>query len=118
MANPAFAPYGRAALSILKNAKLESRLKGNLILGVNVAQTYQFVATGNALFGFVALSQLIGQVPAEQYWRIPANLYPKIKQDLIIIRGGKNQKEAMAFSSFIMSPAGQDIIRGRGYSVN
>lgn len=116
MANPRLAPYGNAARTTLEKLGLWSRVQARLVYGENVAQTYQFVAGGNAELGFVALSQLrrSGERDAGSHWVVPPSLYPPIRQQAVLIH---DTPPARAFMSFLHNETAQAIIRAHGYAI-
>ncbi len=117
LANPKLAPYGEAARSVLQKRGLWSTLRGRLVYGENIAQTYQFVASGNAELGFVALSQVLkdGQIRAGSAWRVPAELYPPIRQQAVLLNRGADNPAARALLDYLQSPAVRRLIRHYGY---
>ena len=117
LANPKLAPYGIAAMEVLKELKLVEPTRKKWIQGENIAQTYQFVGTGNADLGFVALSQVIQQKSMDipNYWPVPANLYQPIRQDAVVLKLGKNNNAVWDFLHFMNSDQGQAIIKSYGY---
>lgn len=125
IANPKLAPYGVAAMETLKALGLDASLQSKLIVGENIAQTQQFVASGNAELGFVALSQVItysqllkdGRVVSGSYWLVPEKLYAPIRQDAVLLNKGKDNAAATAFLEFLKSPWAKDLIRGYGYTL-
>ena len=119
IANPLTAPYGAAAASVLENWGQLERLKGRLLRGENIAQAYQFVASGNAAFGFVALSQLLdpGKPATGHYWRIDDALYPPIRQQVVILKRAADQPAAAAFWRYLKSAAARERIRAFGYGL-
>jgi molybdate transport system substrate-binding protein len=112
LANPKLAPYGRAAQEVLEALGVRDQLvPGQIISGENVAQAYQFVATGNVTFGFVALSQVLDLAP-DQYWVIPQQYYAPIVQQLVVL----NQSvAAIAFIEFFSTSQVQSILQSQGY---
>lgn len=118
-ANPATAPYGAAAEAVLKSWGLPDRYRGRLIRGENIAQAYQFVATGNARFGFVALSQLLdpARPPAGRYWRIADDLYPPIRQQVVLLKRAADRPAAEAFWAYLKSDAARARIKAFGYGL-
>ena len=78
-------------------------------------QAYQFVATGNAELGFVALSQLTGNTGGSR-WLVPQNLYKPIKQDAVLLKKGANNEAAVAFMAFLKGPEARAIIEKYGYA--
>jgi len=85
LADPKLAPYGVAAMDVIKNLGLSDKLQPLLVQGENIAQTHQFISTGNAELGFIALSQVIdnGKIDSGSSWIVPDNLHPPIKQAAI-----------------------------------
>ena len=119
IANPKLAPYGEAALAVLRARGLEPQLRSRLVLAESIAQAYQFVLTGNAELGFVALSQLQapGQPPGGSLWRVPPDLHPPIHQDAVLLKPGSGQAAALALLAFLKSPAARALIQAHGYAV-
>jgi molybdate transport system substrate-binding protein len=114
--NPKTAPYGIAAMETLKQLGLWDALVNDAARGENIGQTFQFVATGNADIGFVALSQLIqAKIDPAQYWVIPAQHHQPILQQGIILKRSANKKAAERFFDFIKGPAAEQILRESGY---
>jgi len=117
VANPKTAPYGAAALDVLRARGLSETLASRLVTGESIAQAYQFVSTGNAELGFVALSQVAppGRPLAGSYWLVPATLHGEIRQDAVLLKAGENNPAARALMDFLKSPAARDLIRSFGY---
>lgn len=116
IADPAAAPYGAAAMEVLENLGLAEAVQPKLVTGENITQTLQFVETGNAELGFVALSQVVDK-PATQVWRVPAELYTPIFQDAVLLKAGEGDAVAQAFVEFLKSDAVRRIIESYGYGV-
>ena len=114
LANPKTAPYGNAAVTVLKRLKLDRALRNKWVMGDSIAQTYQFVATSNADIGFIALAQ-IALNDVGNYWEIPEDLYEPIRQDAVLLSKGRNNPAAAAFIDYLRSPAAQMIIEQFGY---
>jgi molybdate transport system substrate-binding protein len=114
IANPAAAPYGAAGIETLKTLNLYSKLEPKLVQGNNIAQTFQFVETGNADLGFVALSQLIGN-SAGSRWMVPQALYAPIRQDAVLLKKGAANGAATAFLDFMEGSEARAIIEKYGY---
>ena len=114
IANPATAPYGAAAVETLTSLGLEQALAPKLVRGNSIAQAYQFVETGNAELGFVALSQVIGREGGSS-WVVPQDLYAPIRQDAVLLRRGEADEAAHAFLSFLKGPVAQGIVQRYGY---
>lgn len=118
IANPKVAPYGAAAVETLKALGVHDALQGKLVMGENIAQTHQFVATGNALLGFVALSQVMKDGKIEgSHWIVPERLYSPIRQGAVLLSKGKDNKAASAFLDFLKGKTARDIILSYGYSL-
>lgn len=117
IANPKLAPYGVAALEVLKALELAGKLAPKLVEGSNIGQTFQFVASGNATLGFVALSQVYGdgRIKTGSGWIVPVNLYRPIKQDAILLNPGKDIAAAAALLSYLRGDTARSIIQSFGY---
>ncbi|MBN8510374.1 MAG: molybdate ABC transporter substrate-binding protein [Burkholderiales bacterium] len=116
IANPKTAPYGAAAIEVLQALGLDGALAPKLVTGESIAQAFQFVATGNAELGFVALSQVIaGASPGGSRWVVPQDLHAPIRQDAVLLRAGAGNPAATAFLVYLKSPAAQQVIRSFGY---
>lgn len=117
MANPAVAPYGAAAQAVLAHLGLAQAWPRKRVLGQSIAQSHQFVATGNASLGFVALSQIqtAGQPVVGSIWQPPQDWYPPIRQDAVLLNASKNPRSGKAFLTFLASPQAQALIRQFGY---
>jgi molybdate transport system substrate-binding protein len=117
MANPQHAPYGRAAAAALKHYGLDEKVADRLVLGENVAQAAQFVESGNAQVGFVALAHALA--PAMQgrgrYWVVPAEAYPPLDQGVILISHSPRQKDAAAFLGFVKTEEVAGLLRRYGF---
>ena len=117
LANPRHAPYGAAAVETLKTLKLYETLQPKIVQGNNIAQTFQFIDTGNAELGFVALSQLAGE-PAGSRWVVPQALYTPIRQDAVLLKKGEGNEAATAFLAFLKGPEARAIIEKFGYGID
>ncbi|WLH10573.1 molybdate ABC transporter substrate-binding protein [Pseudomonas hefeiensis] len=117
IANPKAAPYGLAATQVLDKLGLTGQVKGKIVEGQNITQAYQFVSTGNAELGFVALSQVYkdGKVASGSAWIVPAELHDPIKQDAVILEKGRNNAAASAFMDYLRGPKATAIIQAYGY---
>ena len=117
IANPKTAPYGLAATQVLDTLKLTEATRGKLVEGQNITQAYQFVATGNAELGFVALSQIYqdGQVKEGSAWIVPAALYEPIRQDAVLLEKGKDQAAAKALLAYLKGPQAAAVLKAYGY---
>lgn len=107
IANPRLAPYGAAALETLTRLGLADALAPRFVVGENIAQTHQFVASGNAELGFVALSQVTqdGRLTGGSAWIVPASLHAPIRQDAVLLKRGADNDAARALFDFLKSPA-------------
>ena len=117
IANPAAAPYGAAAVETMKKLGVHEALGPRIVQGNNIAQTFQFVDTGNAELGFVALSQL-KDVTAGSRWVVPQTLHAPIRQDAVLLKKGLGNEAATAFMAFLKSPEAAAIIRKYGYAID
>lgn len=111
IANPKTAPYGVAAMEAMQALDVT----GNLVYGENIAQTWQFVETGHAELGFVALSQIIGRDSEGAYWPVPAKLHRPIRQGAVALGPGAEREPVRAFLKFLKSSEGRAIIASYGY---
>jgi molybdate transport system substrate-binding protein len=114
IANPVTAPYGAAAVAAMEALGVYRDLAPRLVQGNNVAQAYQFVATGNAEVGLVALSQVAGHGRGSR-WPVPAELHPPIAQDAVLLRRGAENPAARAFLDFLRGPEAEAVKRTFGY---
>jgi molybdate transport system substrate-binding protein len=112
--DPKAAPYGQAAVETMQSLKVYDALQPKLVQGANITQAFQFVDTGNAEIGFVALSQVIGKTEGSQ-WMVPQDLYKPIKQDAVLLSKGAGSKAAKDFIAFLKSPEAVAIIKKYGY---
>lgn len=119
VANPKTAVYGAAALEVLRKLDLVAKLEPRFVQGDSITQTYQFVATGNAELGFVALSQIFkdGQYAVGSHWAVPAELYPTLRQDAVLLVKGQNNPAAEALLAWLKSDAARKVIRTYGYEL-
>lgn len=114
IANPLTAPYGAAAVEALRALGLQDTLKPKLVQGNNASQAFQFVATGNAEVGFVALSQLAVH-QGGSHWVVPSALHNPIAQDAVLLTAGKDSAAARAFLAFLKSDAARAVLARYGY---
>jgi molybdate transport system substrate-binding protein len=117
IANPKLAPYGAAAMQTLDKLGLLPALQGKLVQGENIAQTFQFVASGNAALGFVALSQVRAREPGARgsAWLVPAELHEPIRQDAVLLAAGRENAAATALLLFLRGESARAVIREFGY---
>lgn len=119
IANPKMAVYGAAAQEVMKKLGVADALQPTYVTGENITQTYQFVASGNAELGFVALSQIYknGIFAAGSHWLIPAALYPPIRQDAVLLVRGRENSAAKAFLTFLKGAEARKVIQAYGYEL-
>jgi molybdate transport system substrate-binding protein len=117
IANPKLAPYGAAALETLTRLGLLAALQPKFVQGENIAQTFQFVSTGNAELGFVALSQIYegGKLKRGSAWIVPAELHAPIRQDAVVLARGKANPAARALLNYLKTARARAIIKAYGY---
>jgi molybdate transport system substrate-binding protein len=119
LANPKLAPYGKAAVEVLGGLGLLDALTPKFVLGENIAQTWQFVRSGNAELGFVALSQVMkdGRIAEGSAWIVPARLHMPIRQDAVILSSGKGNAAAEALLKYLKGDKARAIIQSYGYGI-
>ena len=121
IANPALAPYGRAAMEVLRQLRIastrrEEPLNFRLIQGMNISQTATFVVTGNASAGLVALSQVRQlDAPTASYWLVPGSRHQPIEQQLVVLNHADASHHRLV--AFLQSPTATAIIRQAGYDM-
>jgi molybdate transport system substrate-binding protein len=117
IANPRTAPYGRAALAALEHFGLAQKLAGKLVYGENISQAAQFVASGNAQAGILALALVVAPTMrgGGQFREIPAGSYPALAQAAVIPRGAQHEAAARAFLAFLATKQAQEILRRYGF---
>jgi molybdate transport system substrate-binding protein len=117
IANPEHAPYGRAAVAALKKAGIYEQVKDKLVYGENISQAAEFVQSGNAQAGIVALSLALSPAMKNgNRWEIPADSHPVIKQAAAILNVSKNKDTARRFLDFVSGPQGREILRRCGFT--
>jgi molybdate transport system substrate-binding protein len=119
IANPKHAPYGRAAVAAMEHAQVYDRVKDKLVFGENISQAAQFVESGAADIGIIAMSLALAppMQAAGRYWEISAYAHPPIEQGAVILKGAKNQEHAKAFLSFVQSAEGQAMMKRYGFAI-
>lgn len=117
IADPKLAPYGAAAVQALTRMGLWPRWQSKLVQGENIAQAYQFVASGNAPLGLVALSQVVveGRIAQGSGWIVPAQWHDPIRQDALLLSAGQDQPAALALLQYLRSDKARAILRAFGY---
>ena len=119
VANPKNAPYGAAAMQALDKLGLTAALQPKLVTGESIGQTYNFIATGNAELGFVALSQVLdgGKLKSGSMWVVPAEHHAPIIQDAVILKRAAGNPAAKAWMELLQTPQSKEFIRSFGYTV-
>jgi molybdate transport system substrate-binding protein len=119
IANPQHAPYGRAAVAALRHYGLYEKLAGRLVLGENVGQAAQFVESGNAQVGIIALAHALAPtvLPLGRYWLVPSDSYPALEQGVVIVSNSKKKTLAAQFLKYLAAPESQAIFRQFGFVV-
>ena len=117
VADPKLAPYGAAAVQVMTQLGQLEALRPHWVTGENIGQTFQFVKTGNAALGFVALSQVMvdGQISSGSAWVIPSKLYDPIRQDAVLLKTGENNPAATALLQYLRGDSARQVIRAYGY---
>lgn len=117
IADPRLAPYGAAAVQVMTQLGRIDALRPHWVTGENIGQTFQFVKTGNAALGFVALSQVMvdGKISSGSAWVIPPKLYDPIRQDAVLLKTGENNPAATALMRYLRSDSARQVIRAYGY---
>jgi molybdate transport system substrate-binding protein len=117
IANPKVAPYGAAGLEVIKARGLTEAITPKLVTAESIAQAFQFVSTGNAELGFVALSQVAvpGKPAVGAYWLVPARLYGEIRQDAVLLKTGEANPVAKALLDYLKSAPAKAVIASYGY---
>lgn len=119
IANPKTAPYGLAATQVLDKLGLTAAVKPKLVEGQNITQALQFVSSGNAELGFVALSQVYkdGKITNGSAWIVPAEMHEPIKQDALILKKGEANPAAKALVDYLKGPKAAEVIKSYGYQL-
>lgn len=120
IANPKHAPYGRAAVAAMKSAGVYEKVENKLVLGENISQTAQFVQSGTADVGLVALSLAVspGMVNSGRYVEVPTKNYPVIEQGAAILSQSKQKAQAGRFLEFMRTPSAKAILEKYGFVVS
>ena len=116
VADPQTAPYGAVAMAVLDRLGLTEAMTPKIVTGENITQTLQFVESGSAEMGFVALSQVIGK-PDTQVWRVPQEDYTAIRQNAVLLKAGEGNEAAKAFLEYVRSAEAARVIEAAGYVV-
>jgi molybdate transport system substrate-binding protein len=117
IANPKHAPYGRAAVAAMEHFKVYDAVKDKFVLGENISQTAQFVQTGGADIGIIALSLAVAPAMRDTgtYWEVPLEAYPRLDQGAVVLKAAKDPKTARAFLDFVKSPDGAAVFKRYGF---
>ena len=117
IANARVAPYGRAAVQVMQKLGVLASSEPRVVQGESITQTFQFVSTGNAQLGFVALSQITenGKLKSGSAWIIPENMHEQLRQDAVLLNPGKDSAAASALLNFLKSEKAKKIIASHGY---
>jgi len=117
IANPKHAPYGRAAVAAMEHFKVYGAVKDKLVMGESISQTAQFVQTGGADIGIIALSLAVAPAMKDtgMLWEVPFEAYPRLEQGAVILKTAKNRKAARAFLDYIKSPEGTAVFKRYGF---
>lgn len=120
VANPRLAPYGAAALQVMQALGVRDALQPKLVQAENITQAYQFVASGNAEVGFVALSQVgkNGRITEGSAWVVPANLYQPLLQDAVLLHKGRGKPAALALLNYLKSEPARAVVHSFGYELD
>lgn len=118
LANPKLAPYGAAGVEVMKALGAYEALQPKIVTAENIAQAQQFISTGNALLGFVALSQVLKDGKIEgSAWLVPARLHSPIRQDAVILNNGKDKPAAQALADYLKGDKAKAVIKSFGYEL-
>jgi molybdate transport system substrate-binding protein len=119
IANPATAPYGRAAASALRHFGIYDQVSSRLVLGENVSQAAQFVESGNAQAGLIALSHALAPALKDKgrYATVPLDSYPTLNQAAVVLSRSKQQAAARKFLEFVRSPGAISLLASYGFSL-
>jgi molybdate transport system substrate-binding protein len=117
IANPKHAPYGRAAVAAMEHFKVYDAVKDKLVLGENISQTAQFIQTGGADIGIIALSLAVAPAMKDTgtYWEVPLDAYPKLEQGAVVLKAAKDLKTTRAFLDYIKGPEGTAVFKRYGF---
>ncbi|MCM0043971.1 MAG: molybdate ABC transporter substrate-binding protein [Burkholderiaceae bacterium] len=119
IANARVAPYGRAAVQTMQKLGVLTAIEPRVVQGESITQTHQFVSSGNAQLGFVALSQVWenGRIKSGSAWIVPEDMHEQLKQDAVLLNPGKDSKAAVALVDYLKSDKARKIIDRYGYKL-
>jgi molybdate transport system substrate-binding protein len=118
IANPATAPYGRAAEAALRHFGIYDQVSSRLVVGENVSQAAQFVESGNAQAGLIALSHAMAPAMKDKgrYWTVPLDAYPTLNQAAVVLSKSKQPAAARKFLDFLRTPEAASLLAGYGFT--
>jgi molybdate transport system substrate-binding protein len=119
MANPDLAPYGAAAMDVLRALNLQEALGPKIVTGQNIGQAFALVSSGNTELGFVSLSYILSpqNEQAGSRWDAPSDLYAPIRQDAVLLKRAQDNEAAIAFLDYLKSERARKIIADFGYGL-
>lgn len=119
VANPQHAPYGRAAVAAMKALNVYDQVAPRLVYGENIAQTAQFVQSGAADIGILALSLAVAPQMRDtgRYWQVPLDTYPRMEQGGLILKAAKDLNAARSFRDFVLGDHGREVLKRYGFSL-
>lgn len=119
IANPLHAPYGRAAEAAIKHFGVYDQIAAKLVLGENVSQAAQFVESGNAQAGLIALSHALSPALKDKghYWSVPLDAYPTLNQAAVVLSKSKQPESARKFLNFVRGPETTSLLKSYGFSL-
>jgi molybdate transport system substrate-binding protein len=117
IANPQHAPYGRAAMAALEHFGLKDKVASKLVFGENISQAAQFVQSGNAQAGLIALSLAVSPAMKDsgRYWELPTDAYPELQQGVAVLSSSKHKPAAQAFLDYVLSADGAAVLEQYGF---
>jgi molybdate transport system substrate-binding protein len=119
IANPATAPYGRAAAAALRHFGIYDQVSSRLVVGENISQAAQFVESGSAQAGFLALSHALAPAMKDKgrYWTVPLDAYPTLNQAAVVLLKSKQQDAARKFLQFLRTPEATTLLAHFGFTL-
>ena len=119
IANPQHAPYGRAAVAALKHARLYDRVSSRLVLGENISQAAQFVESGNAQAGFIALAHAVAPAARDKgkFWIVPSDFYPPLSQGVVIVTNSHRKEQAKQFLDYLQTNEAEEVLTRYGFTL-
>jgi len=119
IANAKVAPYGRAAVQTMQKLGVLSAIEPRVVQGESITQTHQFVTTGNAQLGFVALSQVWenNRIKSGSGWIVPEDMHEQLRQDVVLLNPGKESSAANALVNYLKSDKAKKLIERYGYKL-